>query len=238
MESRRKALVREALSHRLHEVWTERLPALTRRTFGPDAPRELGELKALASVTAEASLGASLYQEPSEKGAPPSNSPDFNEELIRLALGRESCGPQPDERLMEASAESFLAARRAAKKDPLKRFGLLAERYSCPLNIKLDSHIVREALLEELMVQDRARIERATFPIASAPDMLCKLNLMAVYTANQACDDLRYLDALNYYYEILGEERERGLASHWLYITFLLLYARTLSAWVYWKLSE
>jgi len=69
------------------------------------------------------------------------------------------------------------------------------------------------------MVADRARIEHGSLPLINADDLLLRLNLIAIYSSFTA--DLRYLDALNYYYELLPAD--------WLRIPFLSFYARALA---------
>ena len=96
----------------------------------------------------------------------------------------------------------FFDALQASVRDPQRRFELLTTRYLHPLNIAAPSeHRVRELLLERLMVADRARIEQQSLHRLNADDLLLRLNLIAIYSSFTT--DLRYLDALNYYYELL-----------------------------------
>jgi hypothetical protein len=90
----------------------------------------------------------------------------------------------------------------ASIRNPQRRFELLMQRYLHPLNVAAPSeHRVREHLLERLMVADRARIEQHSLHLLNPDDLLLRLNLIAIYAS--LTTDLRYLDALNYYYELL-----------------------------------
>lgn len=110
----------------------------------------------------------------------------------------------------------------ASVRDPQRRFELLTTRYLHPLNIAVPSeHRVREHLLERLMVADRARIEQRALHLLNTDDLLLRLNLMAIYASFTT--DLRYLDALNYYYELLPSDWHRHDSS------FLNFYLRALA---------
>ncbi|HEX8847654.1 MAG TPA: hypothetical protein VF791_23635 [Pyrinomonadaceae bacterium] len=114
---------------------------------------------------------------------------------------------------------------------PSRRFQLLAERYSCPLNIALDvEEEVREYVLNSLMVRDRARVEKGGVAPPMADELLLKLSLMSVAAA--LLPDLRFLDALNYYYELLPAEWLPSGQSGWLLVCYYGLYARALAAWI------
>ena len=86
------------------------------------------------------------------------------------------------------------------------------------------------------MVQDRARVESGAIEIAVDEDVLLKLNLLAVYAAQT--DDLRYLDALNYYYELFAERGEDENQRSVLFASYLGLYARALDTWLNRQPSE
>jgi hypothetical protein len=104
-------------------------------------------------------------------------------------------GALPDE-------PEFFDALQVSMREPQRRFELLTTRYLHPLNIAAPSERrVREHLLERLMVADRARIEQHSLHRLNADDLLLRLNLIAIYASFTT--DLRYLDALNYYYELL-----------------------------------
>jgi hypothetical protein len=127
-------------------------------------------------------------------------------------------GAPPDEPV-------FFDDLQAAIRDPQRRFDLLTTRYLHPLNIAAPSEYrVREHLLERLMVADRSRIERHSLHLLNADDLLLKLNFIAIYASFTT--DLRYLDALNYYYELLPSE---WCPHNWLRVSFFNFYARALA---------
>ena len=121
----------------------------------------------------------------------------------------------------------FLKALKAAARKPDERVRLLLARYRHPLNIAGDLEaLVCEHLLERLMVADRAQAEQQSIAVLDEPDLLLKLNLIAIKSA--FCEDLRYLDALNYIYELSPPDwlPKSGYAR--LYGTYLIFYARAL----------
>lgn len=127
-------------------------------------------------------------------------------------------------------AEAFVALLEARKvRQPQERFRLLTERYAYPLNITLEGEEeVREYLLMRLMVQDRARLLKRPLNETGSDELFLKLNLLALHAALVA--DLRYLDALNYYYELLPTQWEPAGEPPWLLVSYLMLYAHALAA--------
>jgi hypothetical protein len=115
-----------------------------------------------------------------------------------------------------------------AIREPQRRFDLLTTRYLHPLNIAAPSEYrVREHLLERLMVADRSRIEKHSLHLLNADDLLLRLNLIAIYASFTT--DLRYLDALNYYYELLPSDWCPESFHRWLRVSFFSFYARALA---------
>lgn len=113
-------------------------------------------------------------------------------------------------------------------REPQRRFELLTTRYLHPLNVAASSeHRVREYLLERLMVPDRSRIEQHSLHLLNADDLLLRLNLIAIYASFTT--DLRYLDALNYYYELLPSAWYPESPHNWLRVSFLNFYVRALA---------
>ena len=113
----------------------------------------------------------------------------------------------------------------ACIREPQRRFELLTSRYLHPLNIGAPSeHRIREHLLERLMVADRARIEQHSLHLLNAGDLLLRLNLIAIYASFTS--ELRYLDALNYYYELLPADWSPNNS---LRLSFLNFYLRALA---------
>ena len=123
---------------------------------------------------------------------------------------------------------SFYDDLQASVREPQRRFELLTTRYLHPLNIAAPSeNRVREHLLERLMVADRSRIEQHSLDQLNADDLLLKLNLIAIYASFTT--DLRYLDALNYYYELLPLDWSPKSTPNWLRVSFLSFYLRALA---------
>ena len=122
---------------------------------------------------------------------------------------------------------SFFDDLQASSREPQRRFELLTTRYLHPLNIAAPSdQRIREHLLERLMVADRSRIEQQSLHLLNTDDLLLKLNLIAIYASFTT--DLRYLDALNYYYELLPSDWRPESPHNWLRVSFLKFYARAL----------
>jgi len=116
----------------------------------------------------------------------------------------------------------------ASIREPQRRFELLATRYLHPLNVAaLSEQRVREHLLERLMVADRSRVEQHSLQVLDADDLLLRLNLIAIYAS--LTTDLRYLDALNYYYELLPSAWYPKSVHNWLRVSLLSFYIRALS---------
>ena len=129
---------------------------------------------------------------------------------------------------VEPPVSTFFNDLQAATRDPYQRFQLLTMRYRHPLNIAAPSEDeVREHLLERLMVSDRAHLEQDSTPRLDADDLLLKLNLIAINAS--LSHDLRYLDALNYYYELLPADWYPDSPQNWLRVSFLAFYVRALA---------
>jgi hypothetical protein len=106
-----------------------------------------------------------------------------------------------------------------------ERFEALCARYRCPLNIGLASEFdIAEELLRQLMVRDRAKLEAgAEFDVEM---VLLKLNLVGIRA--MISRDLRYLDALNYFYELPRRSLKR-MRAHPRFLAFwLCIYAQLL----------
>lgn len=123
---------------------------------------------------------------------------------------------------------TFFDDLQACLREPQRRFELLTTRYLHPLNVAAPSeNRIREHLLERLMVADRSRIEQRSLHLLNADDLLLRLNLIAIYAS--LTTDLRYLDALNYYYELLPSTWYPNSPHNWLRVSFLNFYARALA---------
>jgi hypothetical protein len=80
--------------------------------------------------------------------------------------------------------------------------------------------------LSRLMVQDRARLERQQVPSVD-DNLLSRLNVIAIEASTTR--DLRFIDALNYYYELLANVTAPDSEdSRLLFVSFLELYAQAL----------
>jgi hypothetical protein len=107
-----------------------------------------------------------------------------------------------------------------------ERMEFLYDRYRCPLNIGLPSETdVAEELLRQLMVPDRGKLEAGTE--FDAEMVLLKLNLVGVRA--MVTRDLRYLDALNYFYELPRRSLMRMRSNPRLHSFWMCIYAQLLS---------
>ena len=229
MSNRRPELIRKALRERLHELCAGRIAGLRPADFGAHAAF-VHELQSRAS-------GAGDYRQSSQtlNADPAAVWMEYDggclEALKRLSLGKDP-GARP---AAAAPAEPLVASLHALKQKPHERFRLLIKRYSCPLNIALEGeHDAREHILERLMVRDRARAEGGAIEAVCDDDVLLRLNLLAVHALLSG--DLRYLDALNYYYELWPEGFRPDARTPQLYLYCLGLYREALSSWLERKL--
>jgi hypothetical protein len=78
------------------------------------------------------------------------------------------------------------------------------------------------------MTADRTRLEKDSSRAVDA-DLLLKLNLISVHASTTS--DLRFLDALNYYYELLPATLYPESQHPWLLVSWFALYARALNSW-------
>ncbi len=221
----RRELVRRALASRLLELRADHIEGLRPQEFGAQAAF-VRELQAQVLKEGEAWPGPSVTSL-AITGGWTEWAGDCLEALRKLSLREELSLSLSD----APAVEPFLSSLRASAGEAALRFRLTVERYSCPLNIALDGEeSVRERLLERLMVQDRARIERGGMEAGGFDDALLKLNLVAVCAINLR--DLRYLDALNYYYELRPESWKPSEHLRWLLVSWFGLYAQALSLWL------
>jgi len=108
-----------------------------------------------------------------------------------------------------------------------ERLKTLCDRYRCPLNIGAASESgVAEELLRQLMVPDRAKLEAGEE--FDADFVLLKLNLVGIRA--MITRDLRFLDALNYFYELPQRSLARIRTSPRFLAFWLCIYAQLLSA--------
>jgi hypothetical protein len=217
MNSRRE-FIADALTQRYREVCGEGLTNVAAANFGEHAAfvseviDSFGKAGASVSVTHLGPFDSWLEADI-----------DCFTALRRLALG---------ERLAVRSASQpptvdFVRQLKEVRAQPAQRFQLLTERYVCPLNFAIaGEELVCEHLLERLMVQDRARIEQHSIKAVDSNDILFRLNLIAIKAAR--VPDLRFIDALNYYYELIPPNWRATGQDNWLQVSYLALYAQAL----------
>lgn len=221
----RRELIASALRKRFGELRAASAARL--------APEKFGEAAAFVAEVRERLLDASVAD--LNKSVPEADAhdawmdadTDCLASLRALSLGR-ALQLRPGR---PAPVDSFIEALAAGRNDPALRFRLFAERYSCPLNFTLPSEeAAREHTLTRLMAQDRARIERESVEAVNADDLLLRLNLVALDASRVS--DLRFLDALNYYYELLPAGWQPRGPDGWLLASYFALYARALAVWI------
>ena len=215
-----KELISTAVVRRLGEV-RERVNQFDPETFG-DAGFFLTSVKEVLLAQPDRLSSLTPFSSPAEWAAADT---DCLTSLRVLSLH----GPKTMPRAPHQSPGEFLnqLKRKTAAGEPL--FGLLAERYAWPLNFSFPAeNDVREYLLMRLMTADRARIENDSAGAVNTEDLLLKLNLISVHAATAT--DLRFLDALNYYYELLATTEFPESQHAWLLISWFALYARALNS--------
>jgi hypothetical protein len=217
--SNRHELVSNALTERLREL---------RVVVAQLVPVDFGEMSTFVSKVQRLIADAAADAVPKGLQQPTywvESDSDCLGSLRKLALG-ESIQFQPGE---QPQTKSFLQELRSMPSDSERRFLLLAQRYSCPVNFALAAeNETREFVLERLMVQDRRRVEKDSIDVAGTADLLLRLNLVAVYAGHTS--DLRFLDALNYYYELIPSNWRPHAQHDWLMVSYFAFYARALTA--------
>jgi hypothetical protein len=145
----------------------------------------------------------------------------LSECLLSIGVG-ETIGHRPS--ATEATALSCANFRRLPTQ---ARVQALSVRYRCPLNIGVRSEAdIAEELLRQLMVRDRTRLEAEVE--FDADDLLLKLNLVGLCAGMKR--DLRFLDALNYYYELPHRSLARLRGNPQWLAAWLCIYAQLLCA--------
>lgn len=224
MNTQRELIV-NALIERFRELCDER--------FGNLAPAEFGEMSGFVSRVREQFIGTAhteLLKRPSPLTVPNGwmeSDADCLTALRHLALGE----PLNLKSSQQPPIFQFLEQLKSARANHEQHFQLLSKRYAYPLNFAGPAeNDVREYFLERLMVLDRRRIEKGSITSVDSNDLLLKLNLIAIHAS--VCTDLRFLDALNYYYELIPANWLPHGQDNWLLASYLALYARALTAWL------
>ena len=206
----------------ISEAVTLRLVDVRKRVETLD-PHHYGELSKFVSGVKD---GLLEYSPPAVPEAWLETNGDCLGSLRALSLGKSVSaheGPQPP-------VESFLQELRKAALECRPFFDLLGERYRYPLNFSVPAEeAIREFILMRLMVSFRGRIEKGSIAAVDANDLLLLLNLVAVHATTTT--DLRFLDALNYYYELLPAAWHPNTNHAWLLVCYLGLYTRALRLW-------
>lgn len=144
--------------------------------------------------------------------------------LILMSLGL----PPDFQREEHEPVEPFMEILRAVRDDSKLSYNLLLDRYSSPLSFTFPKDVeVREYVLMRLMTHDRARAEKGALTPLDKQEVLLKLNLVAVHSARTS--DLRFLDALNYYYELLPALRSPTGHDDSPLASYLALYGQALA---------
>jgi hypothetical protein len=210
----RAAILREALLQRRSELRRSRAYLIS-----------AGCLESLGPVAREVEVFLSTQDAASHSPVPANFTwltcgADFWECLRAIALGRK----------IECRAEDELPAslspvelKKLASPD---RFKVLCARYRCPWNIGGSSEIeVAEELLRQLMVTERAKLEKRA--AVDVDFVLLALNLVGVRAL--LTHDLRSFDALNYFYELPQRSLVPLRANPRLLAFWLCIYAQLLS---------
>ena len=219
----RQELIANALVGRFDELRSERIEPLAPEKFYQDASfvSQLREEIANASLD---HLGSPQFSI-SEPGLWLESDGDCLSTLRALSLGE----PLLFREAEHPAVTPFVRALHEQQRNATMRFEILTQRYACPINFGLAAEVeIREYVLTRLMVHDRAVIERRSVAEVNSDDLLLKLNLLAVHA--QSTTDLRFLDALNYYYELLPAKWSPQGKHNWLLASYLGLYARALAA--------
>ncbi len=217
----RRQLLSQVMRDRFREVCDLRISSLN--------PDEFGEHSSLVSQVKQQFIDAPIEafqgQQLKPAGKWQKSEPAGLRVLRALAVGElvvtSAVEPPP--------VYQFIKDLKSARNDESQSLELLMMRYSCPLNfICAPEDDVRELVLEGLMVRDRRRIEDDSIASADTDYLWYRLNLFAVYS--QTSCDLRFLDALNYYFELIPADWRSRSPGHGLFVSYLALYARALAA--------
>jgi hypothetical protein len=216
-----RELISQACARRLNQI-RERVMALDSGRFG-EGGFFVTSIREVLRDTPEANSRLQSFSAPSQWSA---SGTDCLTALRVLALhgaNANSAEPYPAPQRFLDQLRSKVVARETL-------FDLLGDRYVWPLNFSFAAEEpIREFLLMRLMVADRTRIENASAAAVDTDELMLKLNLLALHSCTT--NDLRFLDALNYYYELLPATLFPESQNAWLMVSWLALYARALNSW-------
>jgi hypothetical protein len=227
----RSKLISDALTQRFRELCDERGQGLGFLRFGggvnPFAQRVRQKLFNISPAQLSEPMGGMMRHDYWAQSQQP-HLIKFSPALFAIALGDEM-SPASEE---HPPVEPFMELLTTAASEPKRRVALLMERYSYPLNFTLpDEDVVREYVLTRVMSHYRSLIEKGSVQAINGDDLMVMLNLVAVHATRSP--DLRFLDALNYYYELLPTKWYlRAHLQAALFASYFALYARALAAWI------
>ena len=217
-----KELIAAAVARRLSEV-SERVNRLDPERFGASGFYLSSIKEVLRGEPAELRAELSPFTPVKEWAAADTDCLTALRVLSLHGQQAKSAAPNPP-------VDEFLKQLKVKVSAREKLFASLADRYSWPLNLSLATESeIREYLLLRLMTSIRRQIEKALPATDDGDDLMLQLNLTSVHAC--ATTDLRFLDALNYYYELLPANWHPESENGWLLVSWLALYARALTAW-------
>ena len=194
----------QSIDRRIAQAIQQRLGELRQTLTDRFSPDCFGDQAAFASQVQEILQSGTIspWESPAVIDSSPLRWVDSEEDglsfLRRLALG-ESPPVDFKDTVPQENAGAFL---KMLHEDQSEWFDSLIQRYRCPLNLRLDSEKdMVEFLLYQLMVPKRVKLDKGRLDSLNHDELLLMLNLIAVRAAGSP--DLRFVDALNYYYERL-----------------------------------
>ncbi len=222
-------IISQALKERFHEVVGEVIPRLATEEVDSEVAALINDVQRKLIYASPADVRNFMGDiRESVDWMESKDETTFSASLFACALGR----PQHLHTVKHPPVEPFLKLLNESRADAALRLQLLTERYINPLNFTLPQEDdVREFVLMRLMAHERARIEKGAIETVNVDDLLVMLNCVAIYAA--CGTDLRFLDALNYYYELLPMRWHRGARQQVVLVaSYLALYAGALAAWI------
>ncbi len=208
---KRSALIVDALRRRLVQVRAEAKSI---------QPESFGEFRSDVAVMVEVLVGEKL--EPTV--AMPTDWLASDDDCLKC-LQRLSVGKALSTRSAIPPTDDLQSLLKSTRTDPHAQFQLLKNHYAFPLNFALPSEErVREYVLGRVMTLHRSSIENAV--AVDNEDLFLSLNLLAINAL--FTPDLRFLDALNYFYELLPAIPQSQSQVSRLKVSYLVLYAKAL----------
>lgn len=216
----RRRLISDAIGRRFREVCDRRISSLSPDDFGAQSSfvkRVQQQFRDATTTTLRGQFNSfQTWQQSNPSGLMALQALSFSELIV-------TPGAEP------THVYEFLEKLKSARKNASHSIELLITRYACPVNFSCPGETaVRESVLEGLMIRDRKRIEENSLASSDMDHLWYRLNLVAGHS--QASHDLRFLDALNYYFEYIPDNWRPRAENNWLFVSYLALYARALAA--------